>query len=107
MEVPENGHVRIRVSPSKKVAGTIAPLKCIYTNACSMGNKQEELEAILQQENYDIVAITETWWDDLHNCSTAMDSYKPFRRGRQGRRGYGVALYVRELNDGYNRVVYR
>ena len=45
----------------------------IYTSACSMGNKQEELEAIVQQENYDIVAITETWWDDSHNWSAAMD----------------------------------
>ena len=32
----------------------------IYTNARSMGNKQEELEAIVQRENYDIVAIMET-----------------------------------------------
>ncbi|GAB0204069.1 mitochondrial enolase superfamily member 1 [Grus japonensis] len=43
--------------------GSVAQLKCIYTNAHSMGNKQEELEAIVQQENYDIVAIRETrWW---------------------------------------------
>ena len=27
-----------------------AQLKCIYTNARSMGNKQEELEAIVQQD---------------------------------------------------------
>ncbi|KAK4807164.1 hypothetical protein QYF61_024284 [Mycteria americana] len=40
----------------------MAQLKCIYTNAHSMGNKQEELEAIVQPENYDIVAIMETWW---------------------------------------------
>ncbi|KAK4824553.1 hypothetical protein QYF61_016157 [Mycteria americana] len=39
-----------------------------------------------------------------------MDGYKLFRRGRQGRRGSGVALYVREcfdcleLNDGDERV---
>ena len=46
MEVPENGH-------PKKVAGSIAQMKCIYTNACSMGNKQEELEAIVQLENHD------------------------------------------------------
>ena len=26
-----------------------AQLKCVYTNAHSMGNKQEELEAIVQQ----------------------------------------------------------
>ena len=36
-------------------------LKCIYTNAHSMGNKQEELEAIVQQANYDLIAINETW----------------------------------------------
>ncbi|GAB0203330.1 hypothetical protein GRJ2_002798600 [Grus japonensis] len=64
-----------------------------------MGNKQEELEAIVQLENYDIVAITETQWDDSHNWSAAMDGYKLFRRDRQGRRGDGVALYVREYID--------
>ncbi|GAB0203829.1 hypothetical protein GRJ2_002848500 [Grus japonensis] len=60
--------------------GSVAQVKCIYTNACSMGNKQEELEAVAQQENYDIVAIMETWWDDSHNWSAAMDGYKLFRR---------------------------
>ncbi|GAB0208010.1 hypothetical protein GRJ2_003266700 [Grus japonensis] len=74
-----------------------------------MGNKQEELEAIVQQENYDRVAITETWWDDSHNWAAAMDGYKLFRRDRQWR-GSGVALYVKEcfdcleLNDGDDRV---
>ena len=72
-EAPENGHVGITASSPRKVAGSIAQMKCIYTNARSMGNKQEELEAIVQQENYDIVAITETWWDDSHNWSAAMD----------------------------------
>ena len=42
-------------------------LKCIYTNARSLGNKQEELEAIMCQANYDLVAITETWWDHSHD----------------------------------------
>ncbi|GAB0210105.1 hypothetical protein GRJ2_003476300 [Grus japonensis] len=76
-----------------------AQLKCIYTNARSLGNKQEELEAIVQQDSYDLVAITETWWDDSHDWSAAMDGYKLFRRDRQGRRGGGVALYVRECFD--------
>ena len=64
----------------------------------------------MQLENYDIVAITETWCDDSHNWSTAMDGYKLFRRDRQGRRGGGGTLYVREcfdcieLNDGDDRV---
>ncbi|PKU27536.1 rna-directed dna polymerase from mobile element jockey-like [Limosa lapponica baueri] len=72
---------------------SIAQLKCIYTNAHSMGNKQDELEAIVQQDSYDVVAITETWWVDYHDdWHAAMNGYKLFRRDRQGRRGEGVAL---------------
>ena len=41
-EAPENGHIEIRASPPKKVAGSIAQLKCIYINAHSMGNKWQE-----------------------------------------------------------------
>ncbi|KAJ7409116.1 hypothetical protein BTVI_57818 [Pitangus sulphuratus] len=76
-----------------------AQLKCMYTNARSMGNEQEELEAIVQQESYDVVTITETWWDDSHDWSAAMGGCKLFRRDRQGRRSGGVALYVRESLD--------
>ncbi|PKU42802.1 rna-directed dna polymerase from mobile element jockey-like [Limosa lapponica baueri] len=76
-----------------------AQLKCIYANACSMGHKQEELEAIVRQDSYDVVAITETWWDDGHNWNAAMNVYKLLRRNRQGRRGGGVALYIRECFD--------
>ncbi|KAJ7404875.1 hypothetical protein BTVI_70826 [Pitangus sulphuratus] len=47
-----------------------------------LGNKQEELETILQQERYDVVAITETWWDDSHDWNAAMDDYVLFRRDR-------------------------
>ena len=57
-------------------------LKCIYTNARSMGNKQEELEAIVCQAKYDLVAITETWWEHYHDWSAVMDGYKLFRRKR-------------------------
>ena len=74
----------------------IAQLKCIYASACSMGNKKEELEVIVQRDSCDLVAITQTWWDDSYDCTAAVDGYKLFRRDRQGRRGSGVALYVRE-----------
>jgi len=59
-----------------------AQLKCIYTNASSMGNKQEELEAIVQQDNYNLVAITEMWCYDSNDWSDAIDVYKLFRRDR-------------------------
>jgi len=59
-----------------------AQLKCIFTNAYSMGNKQEGLEAIVQQANYDLDAITETRWDCSYEWSAAMDGYRLFRRDR-------------------------
>ncbi|KAJ7422538.1 mitochondrial fission process protein 1 [Pitangus sulphuratus] len=68
----------------------------MHTNAHSMDNKQEELEATVQQESYDVVAITETWWNDTHDWSAALDGYKCFRRDRRGRRVGGVAQYVRQ-----------
>ncbi|PKU49300.1 mitochondrial fission process protein 1 [Limosa lapponica baueri] len=98
-EGSEHNQVGIRACPPKKVAGQLAQLKCIYMGACSMGNKQEELEAIIQQGNYDIVAITETWWKDSHNWSAAIGGYQLFRRDRHGRRGGGVALYGRNRFD--------
>ena len=60
-----------------------------------MGNKQEELEATMLLESYNVVAITETWWDESHDWSAAIDGYRLFRRDRQGRRGGGVALYIK------------
>jgi len=46
---------------SKRGMRVTAWLKCIYTNARSTGNQQEELEAIVQQDSCDLVAITEMW----------------------------------------------
>lgn len=42
---------------SRKVVCQKAQLKCLYTNACSVGNKQEELENMMCLENCDLVAI--------------------------------------------------
>ena len=74
-----------------------AQLQCVYISAHSMGNKQEELEAIVRQASYDLVAIMEMWWDHSHDWSAAVNGYKLFRKDRQRRRGDSVALYVRVL----------
>jgi len=79
-----------------KVMRLAAQMKCLYTNARSMGNEQEELEAILLLESYDLIAITETWWDESHDQNGALDGYRLFRRDRRGRRGGGVALYIKK-----------
>ncbi|CAM5165610.1 unnamed protein product, partial [Eretmochelys imbricata] len=72
---------------------------CLYTNARSLGKNQGELEVLAQSRNYDVIGITETWWDNSHDWSTVMDGYKLFRKDRQGRKDGGVALYVREQYD--------
>ncbi|RMC20151.1 hypothetical protein DUI87_00997 [Hirundo rustica rustica] len=54
---------------------------------------------MVQQQSYDVVAMTETWWDDSHSWSSALDGYKLFRRDRKGRRGGGVALYIKKAFD--------
>ena len=40
----------------KEVTRLAAPLKCLYNNAHSLGNKQEELEATVLLENHNTVA---------------------------------------------------
>ncbi|TRZ26643.1 hypothetical protein HGM15179_000414 [Zosterops borbonicus] len=60
-----------------------------------MGNKQGEPEVMVQQQSYDVVTITEMWWDDSQSWSTALNGYKLFR----GRRGGGVALYIKKACD--------
>jgi len=57
----------IRKLSFKEVARPAAQLKCLYTNACSLGNKWKELEATVLLENHNIVAITKTRWDDSHD----------------------------------------
>jgi len=65
------------------VTRPVAQLKCLYTSACSLGNKQEELEANVQLETHNTVVITETWWNDSSDWSVASNGYKLFRRDRQ------------------------
>lgn len=71
---------------TKKVGQLTVQLKCLYTNTHSMGNKQEELEAVVHLESYDQITVTVTW-DQSHGWSAGIDDYKLFRRDKQGRRG--------------------
>lgn len=67
-------------SSSKKVTQPIAILKCFYTKAHSTGNKRNQTETMLQLKNYDLIALTETQWDESHNWNTMIEGYKFFRR---------------------------
>jgi len=62
----------------------------------SMGNKKEDLEASVLLENYDLIALSETWWDESHDWSMAIDGYRLFRRDRWGKKGGSIALYMKK-----------
>lgn len=38
-------------------------VKRMCASAHSMGNKQDELKTCMQSQGFDLIAITETWWD--------------------------------------------
>ncbi|GAB0179991.1 hypothetical protein GRJ2_000464400 [Grus japonensis] len=61
-----------------------------------MGNKQGELETCVCLQGYDLIGITETWWDSSCDWSVGMEGYRLFRKDRQGRRGGGITLYVND-----------
>lgn len=69
---------------------TLWPVQ-IYLHQC---NTQEQLEAVVQQENCDIFTMTEAWWDGSHRWRAAMDGHKLFRMDMQGRREGGEALHL-------------
>ena len=58
-------------------------MKCFYTNACSMRNKMDELEVLAQSRSYDIIGISETWWDESCGWCVAIGSRRLFKRDRQ------------------------
>jgi len=91
-----HGHGRSSCTPPEKPACSSSSLNCLYPDARSVGSQQEELEIYVQSQGHDLTAITETWWDSLHDWHAVMDGYTPFRKGRPTRRGGGAALHVRE-----------
>lgn len=79
---------KLSQTSKKKAAELIVQLKCIYTNAYSIGHKQEELEATVQLEYYDIAITME---GQSNNSGATMAGHKPFTRDKQGQRDGGVA----------------
>lgn len=68
----------------------------MYTNADSMGNKQEELEICVQLQGHNLTVTAKTWWDRSHGWNAVMDGYVLLRKDRLVRWGGKAAFYVRE-----------
>ena len=65
-------------------------------NARSLGNKFDETVAIMQDNNIDLCAITETWFKpDMPYQIISIPGYSTFAKPRSDRIGGGVAIYAR------------
>ena len=71
-------------------------LNIFYSNARSLNNNMEELEAKGDSEEYDIVTVSETWFKEESNCTTGLEGYKVYRCDRKERIGGGVAIWVKD-----------
>lgn len=60
-------------TPPGKPVGLLASLKCLHSNARSMGNKQDELEICVRLQGYNLIAIKETWWDSSRDWNAVME----------------------------------
>jgi len=70
-------------------------LRSMHTNTCSLGNRRNWCSmSVLQSENYDVIGITETWWEQSYDWKTTMHAYSLFWKDRIGG---GVALHVKEM----------
>jgi len=76
-------HTILVIHSGAKHIQTEIKLKSIWRRAIYyylLGNKQEELEATMLLESYNLIALTETWWDESHDWRVAIDGYRLFRR---------------------------
>ena len=75
-------------------------MKCMYTNACSVIGKMDELRYVAQNEDYSVIGITETWGNEtINDAELHIEGYTMFRKDRKSmlqRRGGGVVLYVKD-----------
>ena len=67
----------------------------IYSNVRSIASKMDELQAVVDNNNANIVTITETWLNDTHPDSVIhLSDFICFRRDRPSCAG-GVCIYIR------------
>ena len=70
---------------------------CIFFNTRSIGNKLTELHALIDTENPDIVAVSESWLDNnIADSETVDTSYMLFRHDRNRNDG-GVFIAIKDI----------
>ena len=74
-------------------------LSCYVINACSL-KKPNALQLLITKLcNFaiDVAAVTETWLNsNVSSCELTISGYKLFRRDREGRKGGGLCIFVKD-----------
>ena len=71
-------------------------------NARSILNRKNELNIMVDEIKPHIIVITESWTDnDITDAELGLEGYVMFRKGRMGRRGGGVLVYINETIPAY------
>lgn len=69
----------------------------LLLNARSVFNKKDELAVLIDQHKSDLVMVTETWLtENVPNEAVHIPGLTIIRKDRNGGRGGGVAIYVRD-----------
>ena len=77
-------------------SGSNNPLNILYFNARSVFPKLDELKILVEDNNPDVICITESWLcQEICNTEILIPGYLLYRRDRD-RHGGGVLMYVRE-----------
>ena len=72
----------------------------MYTNACSLFGKMDELRYMAQNGDFSVIGITETWGNEtINDAELHTEGYTMFRKDRSKlqRKGGGVVLYVKDI----------
>jgi hypothetical protein len=82
----------------------VESLKCFYTNATSLKNKFNELEALAYNNDYDVIFVAETWFDENALDAWNLAQYTCYRRDRVGDPHGGVCIYVKNRIKSFDQV---
>lgn len=76
-------------------------LNILHFNAQSLvpresNTKFDEIRYLMDGCSLDVLGVTETWYNDfLYDSAVSISGFNLFRKDRNGRRGGGVCLYIR------------
>ena len=89
-----SGDIELNPGPSTNDKITFCCINC--RSLLSNEDKFSSLQALAETNNYSIIALTETWFNDNTTDDVlAISGYNIFRKDRIGARAGGVAIYIK------------